>query len=456
MPNPHSLPGLRSASRSRNWAGPVVVALLSATVFGWDLAAEPHFVDESAYISQSFYADLWLAGRWDDPTWICYAGYDLPPMPKYVIGLALRAADYRRPGPLAMAAWYEDTRSRFVPRAALVVARRPSVAFGVLGCMAAYALGAMALDRRLGLAASLLLMANPLYAMHARRAMSDVPAESLILAGLAVGLWAFKQILGGRSVRWPVAALVLGSGVLGGLATLSKLNGALGGFTLGAWAVLALALPGLRARIMRNLLLATFASGVVSFATFAALNPFLFAHPTGPPDPATAPIVGLGFVERVKVVANHRVGVSDRAKSSFPDDALTSPLEKVKAVVVQGLGRFGPLGPRGWTDSTLRFDWEQDRGAWVWGPIVALGLLSTLTRGWTQIRSGEVPAAWAVTIQAVVALAVVTAFIPLAWDRYYLSIQPALALVGGFAVVEAIDLVRPFLAGRQAGSEPNP
>ncbi len=431
------------------------MALLSATVFGWDLTAEPHFVDESAYISQSFYADLWLAGRWDDPNWLDYAGYDLPPLPKYVIGLALRAADYRRPGPLAMAAWYRDTRSRFVPRAALVVARRPSVAFGILGCLAVYALGSMALDWRLGLAASLLLMANPLYVMHARRAMSDVPAESLILAGLAVGMWAFRRILGGGAMGWSVVVLVLGSGVLGGLATLSKLNGALGGFTLGAWAVLALALPGFRARTKGSLLLATFVSGVVSFATFVALNPFLFSHPTGPPDPATAPMVGLGFVERLKVVADHRVAVSDRAKLSFPDDALTSPLEKVEAVAVQGFGRFGPLGPRGWTDSTLRFDWEQDRGAWIWGPIVAIGLVSALTRGKRQLRLGEVPTAWGVVVQAVVALVVVTAFIPLAWDRYYLSIQPALALVGGFAVVQGIDLVRSHLPGRKAGSEPN-
>ena len=99
LPTPHSLPSLRRDSRPRRWAGPVLVTALALTVFGWDLASEPHFVDESAYISQSFYADLWLQHKWDDPLWLTYAGYDLPPLPKYVIGLALRIEGCPRPGP---------------------------------------------------------------------------------------------------------------------------------------------------------------------------------------------------------------------------------------------------------------------------------------------------------------------------------------------------------------------
>ena len=213
------------------------------TVFGWDLASEPHFVDESAYISQSFYADLWLQQKWDDPLWLSYAGYDLPPLPKYVIGLALRLEGHRRPTPAAMVAWYRDTSSRFVSEQALVAARRPSVLFGTLGCLAIYAIGTIALDRRLGLLAAFLLMLNPLYCMHARRAMSDVPAESLILASLAVGLWAWKRLLADQGSR-PISmlALVFGSGVLGGLATLSKLNGSLAGIILAGWAALAISI----------------------------------------------------------------------------------------------------------------------------------------------------------------------------------------------------------------------
>ena len=443
MPNPHSLPGLRRDARSRRWAGPVAVTVLALTVFGWDLASEPHFVDESAYLSQSFYADLWLDGKWDDPAWLTYAGYDLPPLPKYLIGLTLRAEGYRRPGPAAMAAWYRDTSRQFVSKDALVAARRPSVLFGVIGCLSIYAIGTLALDRRVGFIAAMLLMVNPLYAMHARRAMSDAPAEALILATAAVGLWAWKRLLGGQSVVGATSALVLGAGVLGGLATLAKLNGALGGLILGAWAILAASLSTYPKRGRMIILLATLTSGGVSFATFAALNPFLFAHPRGPIDPGLEPVASLSFLGRVKAVANHRVGVSDQAKSIFPKDSLVTLRKKVEVVIVQGFGRFGPFGVRGRSDSTIRFETRQDSAAWIWLPLVTLGFVAALVRGKVQFGRGETPTAWAIAVQALVAGIIVTAFIPLAWDRYFLSLQPGWALLGALAVVEGCDFARP-------------
>ena len=116
--------------------------------------------------------------------------------------------------------------------------------------------------------------------------------------------------------------------------------------------------------------------------------------------------------------------------------------DKVAAVAVQGFGRFGPFGPRGWTNSTVRYEWKQDRGAVAWLPLVALGGLVALRRGWRQHRAGEPPSAWAVLIQASLATVVVTAFIPLAWDRYFLSIQPGFALLASFAMVGIFDRVR--------------
>ena len=83
------------------------------------------------------------------------------------------------------------------------MARWPSVVLGVLGCLSIYALGTIAFDRRVGWLSSLLLMANPLYRMHARRAMSDVPAEAFLLASLALGLLAWKRMLVDRSVIEP-------------------------------------------------------------------------------------------------------------------------------------------------------------------------------------------------------------------------------------------------------------
>jgi 4-amino-4-deoxy-L-arabinose transferase-like glycosyltransferase len=424
------------------------VVALALTVFGWDLASEPHFVDESAYISQSFFGDLWLGGQRDDPAWLTYAGYDLPPLPKYLIGASLRAGGYRRPAPHAMWEWYENTSRRFVSGGALTVARIPSVLLGALGALAIYSLGTIAADRRVGLLAAFLLIANPLYQMHARRAMSDVPAEAFILSTAAVGLWAWKRLLAARGTLGPSMVLAIGSGVLCGLATLAKLNGALGGFILAAWAALALPRKEFPARGRLAVVLSTVIAGGVAFATFAALNPFLYAHPRGPIDPRLEPIARKTFAERVKVVYHHRSSVSDLARSQFPNDALNTFSEKIQAVAVQGFGRFGPFGPRGRSDSTVRFDWGQDWGSTLWLPWVALGLVAALVRGREQLIAGEPPAAWAIVAQSMVALVVVTAFIPLAWDRYFLSIQPGSALLGAFGAVGGFDLVRRAFVAR--------
>ena len=97
------------------------IMVIATMFFGSRIASEPHFVDESAYIAQSFYADLLLDNYRNDPAWLDYAGYDLPPLPKYLIGIALRVGGYPRPAPSSTAAWYSDTSRRFVPEAALVV-----------------------------------------------------------------------------------------------------------------------------------------------------------------------------------------------------------------------------------------------------------------------------------------------------------------------------------------------
>src|SRR5436305_47581 len=90
----------------RSWACGGLVGLLALGVFGYDLPAEPHFADESAFLSQSYYADLWLDGHRDDPAWFDYPAIDLPPLPKYAIGGALRAEGYPRLGPEAARRWY--------------------------------------------------------------------------------------------------------------------------------------------------------------------------------------------------------------------------------------------------------------------------------------------------------------------------------------------------------------
>jgi 4-amino-4-deoxy-L-arabinose transferase-like glycosyltransferase len=455
MSVPREVPSIAQRSPRRSWAWAGLVGLAALAAFGYRLSSEPHFADESAFISQSYFADLWLSGDVDNPEWLTWQAVDLTPLPKYLIGIALRIGGYRRPGPLDAYKWYNDISYRPESAAMLWAARWPSVFLGAAGCVAIYALGTLAAERKVGLLAAFFLMVDPLYRMHARRAMSDVPAEALILATAAAGLWAWQRTLakGGVMSAWLAAAA---AGMFAGLAVLCKLNGVLGLIIMAVWVLCAAVLPRFAAGRKLALAGAWLVAACVAFGTFVTQNPFMTAHPSDLP-PRLSELAGQSVWARAREIVEHRLEVSSGQLTMFPHNALRSVGEKVKAVAVQGFGRFGPLGsgrfdPRTgiWAfDSTLRFDWEQDRGAVIWGPCVVIGMIWAFARGRSQLRAGEPPTAWAILIQALVALLIVTALIPLAWDRYYLSIQPGSALlVAGVAVAAAGEIVR-WVVGRE-------
>jgi hypothetical protein len=444
------------------------VFVVACAVFGYRLGDEPHFVDESAYVAQSYFADLFLEGRRDDPAWLTYAGFDLPPGAKYVVGIALRAGGFARGSPAAAQAWYDDTSRRFETHASLVTSRLPMVVFGALGCVAIYAIGALAFGRPAGLIAAALLMASPLYFMHSRRAMSDVPAEAMGLVGLALGLAAWSGWLGSgprdpgggardraiadeipatrrrlhrigsRALSW---SLTLLAGAFVGLAVLCKLNGTLAGMILAAWATLALVFKGVSLPSRLGLAAATVAAGALAVATFTALDPTLTARPSAPLPTGMERVASLSPWGRATLVKDHRVEVSANGQRRFSKDALLTPVDKALAVIVQGFGRFSPLGPRH-SDSTRRYDWRQDWSALIWAPLVAAGALASYVRGQDQLRRGEAATAWAVLLAGGVATAVVTSFLPLAWDRYYLSIQPWAVLLAAAALTGAGWILR--------------
>jgi 4-amino-4-deoxy-L-arabinose transferase-like glycosyltransferase len=373
-------------------------------------------------------------------------------LPKYLIGVALRIGGYRRPGPAAAREWYRNTSRRFETADSLIAARVPSVLFGAIGCVAIFAIGSMAFGRPAGLVAAVLLMISPLYRTHARRAMSDVPAEACILLAMAFGLAAWQRWAAGKGGWRPWISMTIGAGVFAGLAALSKLNGSLAVMILGAWMILGLVIERVPIRSKLALGLATLMAASVAFGTFAALNPFLTAHPKNVVGTPLEGVASASFWGRVDKIAEHRIDVSSNAKDQFPDDALRTPLAKLAAVAVQGYGRFSPLGPR-YDDSTRRFEWRQDWGAIVWLPLVLTGLVVALIQGWNQSRRGEPPTAWAVAVAALVAFLAVTSFIPLAWNRYYLSLQPGAILLASAAITAPFARRDPADANRTPGDE---
>ena len=65
------------AWRGLAWA--LGVGLVSLALLAYDRRSEGFFLDESGYTVQGFYLDLFLAGRWNDPSWISLPAIDLPP-----------------------------------------------------------------------------------------------------------------------------------------------------------------------------------------------------------------------------------------------------------------------------------------------------------------------------------------------------------------------------------------
>ena len=120
-------------------------------------------------------------------------------------------------------AWYRDINRCFDPPGAMAVGAVPRSPSAAIGCLALYGLGTLAAGRSVGLLAAVLLMVNPLFRIHARRAMSDVPSESFVLARLLLALLSWKNLWNGRSlaVAWVEALL---AGLSTGLARLAKLE----------------------------------------------------------------------------------------------------------------------------------------------------------------------------------------------------------------------------------------
>lgn len=427
--------------RQTLWNGAIAAALtiVATAWFGAGVRSEPAFPDEAAYIAQSYFLDNLIHGDRDSAQWLEYQAYDLPPLPKYLIGAALKLAGMKSPGRGWSLMWYANMDIPFVPVTMLWTARWPSVIVGGLGCGAIFALGAFAAGRATGTLAALLLMANPLYRLHARRAMADVIVEACVLATLAVGIWWWQRTLSGQwKARRSLAAAIL-IGVLGGLAVLSKLNGGLAWIVLGIWTCLGFFLPRIGWINKLALAVGLTLAGIVGFMTFLALNPYLTARPAAalpkkgiylPIDPDAT------LAQRLKTLVRHRVELPRSQQTLFPRYALRTAKDKLLTVAIQGFGRFGPFGPPKHDSKVAypRFDLRRDIAAPIWLLVVAAGAVTCALLGKRQANAGEPPTYWAILAYAIVTLAVVVAYIPLAWDRYLLPIQSGNALLGAVAV----------------------
>lgn len=429
-------------SASLGWSV-AAIAAAALGVFSTGLFDSP-FADEYAYITQSYYADLFFSGRHDDPAWLHFFAFDLQPLVKYLIGMSLHAAGLPMPRVLDAALWYHDYSS-FGDIRTLAAARVPSILTGVLGCLALFLAGAMILGRAAGALASFLLIANPLYRLHAHRAMSDVPTEALTIVCLALTLSAAARAWAGRAAWMSLAAFAL-VGLAAGLSILCKFNGLLALMVVGAWCGLGLLGRGISWRSRVTFGLGGLLTLAVAFATFLLLNPALTAHPRGhretdqvPPDSTVS--------TRIRAMLEIRLENAQHQKRSMSHNAMVTPTDKLSVLAVQGFGRFGPFGPAK-SNSEIRYQLAQDWGLIVWLPLVLYGAYASTRLGFGQLRDGQPPTALALLIWAFIAWGVIGVYLPMAWDRYLLPIQAPNALLASVGVVDLWDRLRSRLRGK--------
>jgi len=334
--------------------------------------------------------------------------------------------------------WYRNYKEFGTP-ATLIVARLPFIVLGALGCVALLGCGVLVKDWRVGIIAALLLMVNPLYRLHAHRAMSDVPCEAFLLVALGLSFWGWRRVWC-RGMGVLTFVLPWLAGLSAGLSLLCKFNGFLGLLIIVGWCGIAWVTPGLALARKATISAGVIVTILVALAAFVALNPYLTARPGGALSPRAQDLSNLGLWKRFLFQVDHRVWMSNSQQKEMSHNALFTLPEKTKVVLVQGLGRFGPLGPSK-SDSTVRFDDRQDRGIFVWAPLLVYGLVESIRLARRQFRSGRPPTAAALVLWAGLAWIVVTAYLPMAWDRYMLPIQSGNALLAAMAVSAVWDLL---------------
>ena len=337
----------------------------------------------------------------------------VPKLGLFLIGTSVWLFDAPEPRPRS----YEYSRSRawnrehgrLPPLATLMAARLPAAILGIVGAVFLYSLLRGLLPPGWAFAGALLFALNPLVHWFSRLAMTDVIANSFAIGAILFAIRACE-----REGRW---APMLLAGGLACAAVSSKLNAGILAPVLGAAFLIEAWL-----RRMPGLLLRAGVSATLAAVLFVGLNPTLYRDPLG------------GVLSMLRV--GSEFGELRLLSSIVLLDSVSSRVEAAYQVL---LGSFGMLASR--------------LGAPVDHVLLPLGL------GLLAWRARSLPAARVVLLWLVVALAAVSLWPPMRFERYYIpALAPivaaeclALALLLGAAVRGGSRVLRALGGTRDRG-----
>ena len=434
---------------------------LYAAVFGVFLAyfayhytEEPYFIDEGAYLAQSYYYRLMKEGKINDVDWLHLAAYDYPNIGRSIVGFSLDLQGYELPQSIeGMEAWYgaeQEKADYSAPEdlSRLYAARWAMLIGGAFGCLAMFALVKQFIGPMTGLLAATLLAASPLYYTLSRRAMADVWVAAFELAGLALLMHVGHRLpLVGKKYLFIVGPpIAIGAGILLGLSAGTKLNGAIAicALAIGTGLILAICAPwrsiGPTHFAAKRLGFITVLAIISATLTFFIEHPFFYANPTLPApssdfavlvdgknrsqvwiDEDVRPLAAKNPYRRLEHMFNYREAVLQEmlTKNRFPEASLPTITDRWNAILVQGLGRWSfagrlPLTPQG--------------AAVVASILILLGVWWSLAEGRRRWKMGMLPLTWIFVTWLVTEVVVLSRELTLDWDRYYLDVVVLVAL----------------------------
>lgn len=428
--------------------------------FAYHFREEPYFMDEGAHVAQSYYYRLMKEGKFNDVNWFHLASYDYLNIGRTLVGLSLDLQGYEIPKSLEeMEAWYgvdgrpgDNTPPKDMER--IYAARWPMMIGGAFGCLAMFALVKQFVGPFTGFFASFLLAASPLYYSLSRRAMADVWVAAFELAALAVIMHVGHRLpISGKKylfVAGPPLAVV--GGVLLGLSAGTKLNGAIAvcALAIGTGVILAICAPwrsiGPTHVAAKRLGFITGLAVLSAALTFFIEHPYFYASPTFPPQTSEVtinidgaprpqfwieekvkPLATKNSFQRLQYMFEYRDGVLQEmvAKNRFPEASLPTLGDRLRAIVIEGIGRWSYAGRLGLAPSTAAIP------ATI---LVLIGVWWCVGEGRRHWKMGMLPLTWIFPIWLFTEVVVLSRELTLNWDRYFLDVVVITTLMTALAI----------------------
>jgi hypothetical protein len=406
----------------------VAVAVIVAIVSGWVLTRGARSAtfhgDESGWISSGiYYWKLLDRGdfgreRWDCPECRSWGTLN-PPLGKLSIGLPYlsclgnEACEFNRYYDFTVSRAENERRGTIPSRPVLLKGRYSAAAAGVLACLAVFALAYVAGGRSVlaGVLAAALILASDLFRVSASRAMTDAAYNFLLLTEVL----AAAAIIGSRNIT-DLTRLAAVAGVCVGLASSVKVSGYVIGLPLVLFAF-AYRFGSGRDLVERNqhgLIRCVAIFGIVAFSILVALNPTFW--PTGPADAwrLVGPIATLSAWDRY-MASQAELGLGEWTASRFVDIHSSIFVEH----------------------ASLAMD-----------VLFVVGAIVLVRRALSSLRS-RIPDPGAIALAYfLINYFVLVLFLRLNWDRYYLPIHIAMAVIAGVGGAWAVRVIGEWRASR--------